>query len=203
VLLPVARATARGAAPEELARIAAPTMVIAGARDPSTPPPHARAIATRIAGSRLEILDDAAHLANVEQAGEVTHLLLEHFTESPYNNGARTRRAVLGDAHVDAAEKSTTEFTAPFQEFLTRYAWGEVWSRPGLDRPTRSAITLAALTALGAENEIGMHVRAAIRNGLTPDQISEILLHTAVYAGLPRANRAYAVAQQILTEETS
>jgi 4-carboxymuconolactone decarboxylase len=117
-----------------------------------------------------------------------------------HERGAATRREVLGDEHVDRAVANTTEFTAPFQEFITRYAWGDVWSRPGIDRRTRSAITLAALTALHAENEIAMHVRAAVRNGLTPAEISEILLHTALYAGLPAANSAFAIAQRTLAE---
>ena len=114
--------------------------------------------------------------------------------------GLSTRRAVLGDAHVDRAVANTTDFTAPFQDFITRYAWGEVWPRPGLDRRTRSIITLTALTSLRAENEIAMHVRAAITNGLTPAEICEVLLHTAVYAGLPRGNAAFAVAQRVLEE---
>ena len=111
-----------------------------------------------------------------------------------------TRRAVLGDAHVDRAVAGTTDFTAPFQDFITRYAWGEVWNRPGLDRRTRSAITLTALTALRAENEIAMHVRGAIANGLTPEEIGEVILHTAVYAGVPAANAAFAIAQRTLAE---
>jgi 4-carboxymuconolactone decarboxylase len=117
------------------------------------------------------------------------------------SDGERTRREVLGDEHVDRAQARTTEFTAPFQDFIQRYAWGEVWGRPGLDRRQRSMITLAALTALRAENEIEMHVRAALRNGLTPEEISEVLLHTAVYAGLPAANAAFAIAQRVLEEE--
>jgi 4-carboxymuconolactone decarboxylase len=111
------------------------------------------------------------------------------------------RREVLGDAHVDRAVESTTDFTAPFQEFITRYAWGSVWTRDGLDRFTRSCITLAVLTALRRENEIVMHVRAARTNGLTADEIGEVLLHTAVYAGVPAANAAYAIAQRTLDEE--
>jgi 4-carboxymuconolactone decarboxylase len=114
--------------------------------------------------------------------------------------GMAVRRAVLGDAHVDAAAAGTTGFTEPFQEFLTRYAWGDVWSRPGLDRRTRSMLTLAILTSLGAEHEIAMHVRAALRNGVTPEEITETLLQTAIYAGLPAANRAFAIAQSVLNE---
>src|SRR3954451_22780406 len=115
--------------------------------------------------------------------------------------GMRVRRAVLGDAHVDRAVEGTTEFTAPFQDFITRCAWGSVWAREGLDHRTRSAITLAVLTALGRENELAMHVRAARTNGLTPEEIGEVLLHTAVYAGVPAANAAFAIAQRVLAEE--
>ena len=120
--------------------------------------------------------------------------------EERHAQGMRTRREVLGDAHVDRAVASTTELTEPFQDFITRFAWGDVWTRPGLDRRTRSIVTLTALTSLRAENEIAMHVRAAITNGLTPAEITEILLHTAVYAGLPAANAAFAIAQRTLAE---
>jgi 4-carboxymuconolactone decarboxylase len=122
-------------------------------------------------------------------------------TDPVYDAGMSVRREVLGDEHVDRAIEKTTDFTAPFQEFITRYAWGGPWSRPGLDRRTRSAITLAVLTALGRENEIAMHVRAALRNGLTEAEIGEVLLHTAVYAGVPAANSAFAIAQHTFEEE--
>lgn len=114
--------------------------------------------------------------------------------------GMRVRREVLGDTHVDRAIARTTEFTEPFQDFITRYAWGEIWSRPGLTRPERSMITLTALIVLGKEEELAMHVRAALRNGLTPEQIREVLLNAAIYAGVPAANRAFAVAQRVLAE---
>ncbi|GLW06035.1 4-carboxymuconolactone decarboxylase [Microtetraspora sp. NBRC 13810] len=114
--------------------------------------------------------------------------------------GNATRRAVLGDEHVDRATAATTDFTADFQDFITRYAWGEIWTRPGLDRRTRSCVTLAVLTALGHEKELAMHVRAALRNGLTTDEIKEVLLQTGVYAGVPAANTAFAVAQRTLAE---
>ena len=120
--------------------------------------------------------------------------------EERHQQGMRVRRDVLGDAHVDRAVRNTTELTAPFQDFITRYAWGDVWSRPGLDRRTRSIVTLTALTSLRAENEIAMHVRAAITNGLTPAEITEVLLHTGVYAGVPAANAAFAIAQRTLAE---
>lgn len=117
-----------------------------------------------------------------------------------YERGMRMRREVLGDDHVDAAIARTTDLTADFQDFITRYAWGEIWTRPGLDRKTRSCITLAALVALGKLEELEMHVRAALRNGLTVDEIGEVLLHSAIYCGLPAANAAFAVAQRVLAE---
>ena len=120
-----------------------------------------------------------------------------------HETGMRIRREVLGDAHVDRAVERTTDFTRDFQSFITRYAWGDVWSRDGLDRRTRSCITLAVLTALGREAEIAMHVRAARRNGLTPEEIGEVLLHTAVYAGVPAANAAFAIAQEVLAEDAA
>ena len=115
--------------------------------------------------------------------------------------GMAVRREVLGDAHVDRAQAAITPFTAPFQDLITRYAWGEVWSRPGLDRRTRSCVTLAMLVALRCEDELAMHVRAALRNGLTATEIQEVLLHAAVYAGVPAANAAFAIAQRVLREE--
>jgi 4-carboxymuconolactone decarboxylase len=112
--------------------------------------------------------------------------------------GTKIRRQVLGDAHVDRAVAASTPFNAPFQDFITRTVWGDVWARPGLDRRTRSAITLGILTALGAGTEIELHVQAAIRNGLTRDEIAEVLLHSAAYAGVPAANAAMAIAAQTL-----
>lgn len=120
-----------------------------------------------------------------------------------YEQGMEVRREVLGDAHVDRALAGATDFTAPWQEFITKHAWGAVWTRDGLDRRTRSAITLTALTALGREHEIAMHVRAALRNGLTQEEIGEVLIHTAVYAGVPAANAAFAIAQGVFDEAGS
>src|SRR3954467_12946185 len=117
-----------------------------------------------------------------------------------YEEGLKVRREVLGDEHVDRALENATEFTKPFQEYITRAAWGEAWTREELDRRTRSCVTLAVLTALRAENEIPMHVRAAIRNGLTPAEIREVILHTSVYAGVPAGNSAIALAQRTLQE---
>jgi 3-oxoadipate enol-lactonase/4-carboxymuconolactone decarboxylase len=119
------------------------------------------------------------------------------------NEGERIRREVLGDEHVDRVQERATDFTADFQDFITRYAWGEIWARPGLDRRTRSFITLTALVALGRHDELALHVHAALRNGLTPEEIKEMLLHTAVYCGVPAANSAFAVAQRALDEGAS
>jgi 4-carboxymuconolactone decarboxylase len=118
-----------------------------------------------------------------------------------HDAGMAVRREVLGDTYVDQAIAATTPFTAAFQDLITRYAWGDVWARDGLDRHTRSCVTLALLTALRAHDELAMHVRAARRNGVTPDEIGEVLLHTAVYVGVPAANSAFAVAQRVLSDE--
>lgn len=121
--------------------------------------------------------------------------------DDAYERGMRIRREVLGDAHVDAAVARTTDFTADFQELITTSIWGGIWARPGIDRRMRSAVTLTALVALGRESELAMHVRAALRNGLTPAEIKEVLLQTAVYCGAPAANGAFAIAQAVLAEE--
>jgi 3-oxoadipate enol-lactonase / 4-carboxymuconolactone decarboxylase len=184
-----------------LAAITAPTLVISGLHDPAIPPEHQVRIAAGIPGARVAAVD-AAHLPNVEEPEAVTALILEHLLgRDPYDDGMTVRRAVLGDEHVDRSVARTTPFTAPFQDFITRYAWGDVWTRPGLDRRSRSMITLALLCGLKHENELAMHVRAAIRNGLTPEEITEVFLHTAVYAGVPTANSAFAIAQQTLGDD--
>jgi 3-oxoadipate enol-lactonase/4-carboxymuconolactone decarboxylase len=200
---------------EDLGRITAPTLVISGSEDPACPPDIGRALAAGIPGAEFVELEGAAHLGNLERPEAVTDLLRTHlaavdgpktghmgkFSAHQHEGGMKVRREVLGDAHVDRAEAGKDEFTADFQDFITRYAWGDVWARPGLDRRSRSVATLAALVALGAENEIPLHVRAALRNGLSPDEIKEVILHTAVYAGVPRANSAFAIAQRVLAEE--
>jgi 3-oxoadipate enol-lactonase/4-carboxymuconolactone decarboxylase len=121
--------------------------------------------------------------------------------DDEYERGMRVRREVLGDDHVDAAVARTTDFTADFQDYITRSVWGAIWARPGLDRRMRSAITLTALTATGRDGELAMHVRAALRNGLTADEIKEILLQSGAYCGVPAANSAFAIAQAVLGEE--
>ncbi|HEX4790694.1 MAG TPA: 4-carboxymuconolactone decarboxylase [Actinospica sp.] len=219
----------------QLARIAAPTLVIAGRQDPATPPPHARELADGIAGSTLLELSGVGHLAPIEAPERVAAALAAHLdaaadgaglgdgagaaggaaagaaavASAPEGRpddavrraaGMSVRRAVLGDAHVDLAVARTTPFTAPFQDLITRYAWGEIWTRPGLDRRTRSCVTLTALVAHGHLEELAMHVRAARNNGLSPDEIGEVLLQSAIYCGVPAANAAFAVAQRVLAE---
>ena len=117
------------------------------------------------------------------------------------DEGMRIRREVLGDEHVDRAVEGTNEFTRDFQELITRYAWGDIWARPGLDRRMRSAITLTALVAGGHDEELALHVSAALRNGLTPEEIKEVLLQTAIYCGVPAARGAFAVAERVLRDE--
>ena len=168
-----------------------PTLTIAGADDPVTPPAKLAAIPA----DRHVVIGGARHMVNAEQADAFNAILVPFLDEGA---GMRVRRAVLGDAHVDRA---TVAGDPDFQDFITRYAWGAIWTRPGLDRRTRSAITLTALIALGRENELAMHIRAARRNGLTPDEIKEVLLHSAIYCGVPAANSAFAVLKRVLEED--
>jgi 4-carboxymuconolactone decarboxylase len=118
-------------------------------------------------------------------------------SDDTHERGMKIRREVLGDEHVDRAVEKTTDLTRDFQDFITRYAWGEIWARPGLDRRMRSCMTLTALVALGRFDELGMHIRAAQRNGLTLDEIKEVLLHATVYCGVPAGNRAFAIFQEV------
>jgi 4-carboxymuconolactone decarboxylase len=124
-------------------------------------------------------------------------------SDGTHERGMEVRRQVLGDAHVDRAIARTTPVTEEFQDLITRYAWGEIWSRPGLDRRMRSAITLMALVALNREEELAMHVRAALRNGLTADEIKEVILQSAIYCGVPAANGAFAIVQRVLEEPSA
>jgi 3-oxoadipate enol-lactonase/4-carboxymuconolactone decarboxylase len=178
----------------DAAEFSMPTLTIAGADDPVTPPAKLAAIPA----DRHVVIGGARHMVNAEQADAFNAALIPFLDAGA---GMRVRRAVLGDAHVDRAIAGTTDFTADFQAFITRYAWGEIWTRPGLDRRMRSAITITALVARGHENELAMHIRAALRNGLSPDEIKEILLQSAIYCGVPAANAAFAIAKQVLAEE--
>jgi 3-oxoadipate enol-lactonase/4-carboxymuconolactone decarboxylase len=185
----------------DLGRVTVPTLVIAGAEDPVTPPAMALELADGIPGAGLLVLPGAAHLANLAATERFNAAVVDHVAGGTVaERGSQVRRQVLGDDHVDRAAEGSRPFSAPFTDLITRYAWGDIWTRPGLDRRTRSAITLAMLTALGRFDELALHVRGAVRNGLTPDEISEILLQSAVYCGVPAARNAFAVAEAVLAE---
>lgn len=191
---------------DRLAEIGAPVLAVAGAADVTTPTEGLREIAEGVKDGRLVELEGVAHLAPAEAPDVVARLIRQHVLgeEQPhttYDAGMAVRREVLGDDHVDRADASTTEFTREFQELITTYAWGTIWTRPGLDRRSRSLITLTALVAGGHHEELAMHLRAARTNGLTVDEIKELLLQTAIYSGVPAANTAFRIAQQVLAEE--
>ncbi len=156
-----------------------------------------------VPGAALVVLAGAAHLANVEQPGAFNSAVLEHLLGRPEERGLKQRRAVLSDLHVDRALASATEFTAPFQDMLAKWPWGEVWARPGLDKQSRRIITISMLVALGRREELEMHVREALRHGLSPVVLREVLIQTAVYAGVPAANSAFAIASRVLAEVQS
>ncbi|MFC9842016.1 3-oxoadipate enol-lactonase [Streptomyces sp. NPDC060223] len=185
---------------DRLSVVGAPTLLIAGREDPATPPAHLREIADAVPGATLTELPGASHLAPAERPEAVLAALRGHFDGYP-SRGMEVRRQVLGDTHVDRAQARQTPFTARFQDFISRYAWGEIWTDPTLTRRERSMITLTALVAHGHYDEFAMHVRAARHNGLTPEEIGAVLLQTAVYCGVPAANSAFAVAQRVLAEE--
>jgi 3-oxoadipate enol-lactonase/4-carboxymuconolactone decarboxylase len=197
----------------QLRDIRAPTLVIAGGEDAVADSAHAYAIGAGIPGARVAVVERAAHIAAVEQPEAVAALVLRHL--SPASSEGRTdsmadderarrgevvRRAVLGDAHVDRARAGATAFSAPFQDLVNRFPWGDLWTRPGLSLRERSIVTLTVLAALHHDRELAMHVVAALRNGLTAEQIREVLLHVGAYAGIPATNRALAVAEQALDQ---
>jgi 3-oxoadipate enol-lactonase / 4-carboxymuconolactone decarboxylase len=182
---------------DQLSAIATPVLAIAGAEDKPAPPAGLELIAQNVQNGRLIVLEGVAHMAPAERPDGVAALLDDFFGGSA---ALTVRRAVLGDAHVDRAEAGTTAFTRDFQELITAYAWGGIWTRPGLDRRSRSMITLTAMMALGHHDELAMHVRAARTNGLTVDEIKEVLLQAAIYCGVPAANTAFRIAQQVLFE---
>ncbi len=191
-----------------LAEVVTPVLAVAGSADVAAPPELVRALAEGVRDGRYVELDGVAHLAPAETPERVAGLLREHLLgEMPaehseaYDAGLRVRREVLGDAHVDRAVAGTTDLTREFQELLTEYAWGSIWTRPGLDRRSRSLIALTALVARGHHEELALHLRAARTNGLSIEEIKELLLQTAVYCGVPDANAAFRIAQQVLEED--
>lgn len=185
---------------DRLADIAVPTLLVAGRQDPATPPAHLREIADAVPGAALVELPGASHLAPAQCPQDVLTALRTQLNGAPAS-GMAARREVLGEAHVDRAQARQTPFTARFQDFVSRYAWGEIWTDPTLSRRERSMITLTALVAHGHYDELALHVRAARRNGLTPEEIGAVLLQTSVYCGVPGANSAFATAQRVLAEE--
>ncbi|MFF9813313.1 3-oxoadipate enol-lactonase [Streptomyces sp. NPDC014006] len=186
---------------DRLGGILVPTLLVAGREDPATPPAHLRQIADAVPGSTLVELPGASHLAPAQCPQAVLTALRAHLGGGGARLGMAVRREVLGDAHVDRAQERQTPFTARFQDFISRYAWGEIWTDPTLSRRERSLITMTALVAHGHYDELAMHVRAARRNGLTAEEIGAVLLQTAVYCGVPAANSAFAAAQRVLAQE--
>ena len=192
-----------------LPEIGRPVLAVAGAHDPVTPPASLRHIAEGVRFGRLAVIEDASHQIPAEAPAVVAQLIRDSADRTPAGTtveqlraeGMRVRREVLGDAHVDRASGGADEFTAEFQQFIARYAWGSIWTRPGLDRRSRSLITLTALVAGGHHEELAMHLRGALRNGLTQVEIKELLLQTAIYCGVPRANSAFRIAQKVFSED--
>lgn len=198
---------------DELAQVSTPLLALAGEKDPVSPPDHARAVASTVQNGQAAVLENVAHQGPTEDPEATANILHAFFSghtiersESEqtigdiYDAGMVVRREVLSDAHVDRATANADEFTSDFQEMITRYAWGTIWTRPGLDRKMRSAVTLTAMVAGKYWDELAMHVKAARRNGLTVDEIKEILLQTAIYCSVPAANVAFSVAKEALAE---
>ena len=185
-----------------------PTLVLCGAADPTTTPALNQALAGLIAGAQFELIDNAAHLPCIEQPAPMAAKIAAFLDSVSYNRqalsrhdrGMQVRRAVLGDAYVDRAEANKNDFDADFQHFITETAWGNVWARAGLDRRVRHLLTIAMMATLGKEHELAMHIRATPNTGVTQDEVKEVLLQVAVYAGVPAANSAMAVAKKIYAD---
>jgi 3-oxoadipate enol-lactonase/4-carboxymuconolactone decarboxylase len=205
---------------DRLGDVTVPVLAVAGSEDVATPPALLEEITEGVPGARLVVLDGIAHLPPAEAPSVVAKLLAQHLEPSAhvpsgipvesrdtsdalYGSGMSVRRTVLGDEHVDRATAAVTDLTREFQELITRYAWGTIWTRPGLDRRSRSMITLTALIARGHHEELAMHLRAARRNGLTVDEIKEVILQSAIYCGVPDANTAFRVATRVLDDDDS
>jgi 3-oxoadipate enol-lactonase / 4-carboxymuconolactone decarboxylase len=194
---------------DRLHEIVLPVLTVAGSDDGPTPPDSLQRIASGVKDGDLVVLDGVAHLAPAEAPDRVAGLIAEHVgfpratpvtTDDVHAAGMAVRRVVLGDAHVDRAVAATTDLTADFQRMITEYAWGTIWTRPGLDLRSRSMITLTAMVARGHHEELAMHLGAARRNGLTNDEIKEVLMQTAIYCGVPDANSAFRIAAEVLPE---
>ena len=186
----------------DFGRIAAPLLILLGKEDPLVSASDANETLSSLPQAKMEWIPEAAHLPTQEQPARVVHALLNHFgSAATLEAGFRSRRIALGDAHVDKTIAAYTPFTQSFQDFLTRYCWGEVWTRGGLSRRDRSLVTIAALVALGAEHEIPIHVRAGLRHGLKVEEFPELYQQLALYTGLPRAFGALNITQRTLLED--
>jgi 3-oxoadipate enol-lactonase/4-carboxymuconolactone decarboxylase len=188
---------------EHTAQLAVHTLVLVGDQDQATPPASAEALARAIRGARFQMLPNAAHLPTVEQPAAVTAAIRDFLMSNaadPYEAGLAVRRAVLGDAHVARSLSAVTDFDRAYQQFITRGAWGGVWTRPGLDRRTRSLLTLVMLASLGHHEELRLHVRATRNTGASESDVAEALLQVAVYGGVPAANSAFRIAKETFHE---
>ncbi|WP_455288472.1 bifunctional 3-oxoadipate enol-lactonase/4-carboxymuconolactone decarboxylase PcaDC [Cupriavidus necator] len=192
---------------EAVSSITVPVLVIAGSQDPSTSAQEGRALADAIPGARFVELP-AAHISSFEQPGRFTAALIDFVhgrlpvtdDHARYDAGLSVRRDVLGNAHVDRSLARLTPLNEEFQNLITRYAWGEIWTREGLPRHTRSLLTIAMMVALNRSEELALHLRAAANNGVTRDEIKEVLLQTAIYCGVPAANSAFHLAAEVFAE---
>ncbi|MEZ0538088.1 bifunctional 3-oxoadipate enol-lactonase/4-carboxymuconolactone decarboxylase PcaDC [Fibrella arboris] len=186
----------------QISSINVPTLCIGGTDDLATPPQLVQAMASAMPNARYELIGGAGHIPCAQMPDMVAKLILDFAAEtaglSLFDRGMKTRRAVLGNAHVDRAEAAKTDFDADFQQYITETAWGSIWSRPGLTRRERSLITIALLATLGHDDELAMHLRATRNTGASPDDVKETLLHTAIYAGVPVTNGALKIAKAVL-----
>ncbi|GAA1953908.1 3-oxoadipate enol-lactonase [Nocardioides panacihumi] len=185
---------------DRLPAIGVPLLAVGGSDDEPTPAAILRADADAVPGARFVELDGVAHLAPAEAPRTVASLLADLLRDPRHEAGMAVRRAVLGDAHVDRAVAGTTDVNRDFQDLITRYAWGSIWTRPGLARRDRSIAVLTALVAGRHFEELEFHLRAALTNGLTREEIVEVLLQSAIYVGVPAANTAFAVANRVLAD---
>jgi 3-oxoadipate enol-lactonase/4-carboxymuconolactone decarboxylase len=200
---------------ERIGAITAPTLVVAGAEDPATPVAMAEEICNRVPGAQLAVVQEAAHLIAVEQPDRLTRLIADFLgagegrrptpppgdTHAAFQAGLANRKQVLGAEHVDRSLASAGAFAMPWQDFITRYAWGEIWGDPTLPWKTRSLVTLSIMVALGHEEEFKLHIRPALKNGVTPEELRALLQQIAVYAGVPAANAAFRWTREVLGEE--